>query len=799
MNARHGLSIRRCAHRADGGTVRESCGPTRRLWAAARALACASLALLMAAASGAWATPQYRVIDLGTLGGTYSDVWGMNAAGHVVGSSYLYGNRSYHAYVWRDGTMIDLGTLGGEYSNALDINSSGQVAGWSHIATTDDRGYPLPHAFLWQNGVMIDLGTLGGSESQANAINEAGQVVGWSRDSAGNEHAFLWEKGVMRDLGTLGGKESWAVDINDAGQVAGTSLPSPNVTPNYHAFRWENGVITDLGALGAFWSVASGIDNAGHVVGNWWTRLSSESMQAFWSDGRQMRSLGPEGRGAFHPTAINARGQIVGYSEVKWWNPFDRTTRPFLYSDGVLVDLHDLLPTGSDWRLRYALDINDAGQIAGQGISAISGGDWHALLLTPILPDAPSVLGAQAASPSQIRLSWTDNSDEETGFEIERKSSGGAFTPIAQVAANTSQFEDGNLTPNTTFTYRIRAVEGDTVSPYSNEASAITPYAAPAPPADLTARAHSLTEVGLAWVDSDTGETHIEIERKSPEGDWTPLATVTAGETSFTDQILLPYGTYAYRVRARNSSGASDWSNESSVSAGAAAVLELSGSALDFGRVAVGAASTWNLTLTNRGMAPLQVHRIAIAGAQEFLSGPGGSASPIPPGASRRLTLSFRPSALGRRNAVLTIDYNGVGDSRPVTLAGEGTLPLGPDGKAARPVRVSLVIAAVDGVPARPGKITVSPGQEVTLKLEARYRSGVVLDVTALPETRFYASGARGRFVAATVWTPTSADAGRAIGLTGRYAGPAGRALVDQEVVHVRKAATRGATSGPTR
>ena len=58
--------------------------------------------------------------------------------------------------------MVDLGTLGGSYSVALAVNDSGQVVGSSSPRRR------RPHAFSWtQTGGMVDLGTLGGTYSYA--------------------------------------------------------------------------------------------------------------------------------------------------------------------------------------------------------------------------------------------------------------------------------------------------------------------------------------------------------------------------------------------------------------------------------------------------------------------------------------------------------------------------------------------------------------------------------------------------------------------------------------------------------
>lgn len=73
-------------------------------------------------------------------------------------------------------------------------------------------------------------------------------------------------------------------------------------------------------------------------------------------------------------------------------------------------------------------------------------------------PTPPSGLTATESS-GKAALAWTDNSSDETGFEIQRRRGGSPnFYTIASVAAGTTSYTDSGVSPGYTYTYQVRAV-----------------------------------------------------------------------------------------------------------------------------------------------------------------------------------------------------------------------------------------------------------------------------------------------------------------------------------------------------
>jgi predicted phage tail protein len=186
----------------------------------------------------------------------------------------------------------------------------------------------------------------------------------------------------------------------------------------------------------------------------------------------------------------------------------------------------------------------------------------------PSPPAPPSNLSATAASSSQINLTWTDNSGNETGFKIESCSGDGCniFAQIATVGANVTSYSNTGLSASTTYKYRVRAYNSAGDSAPSIEASAVTQAAPvlPTAPSDLIANPQSSNQINLTWTDNSDNETGFKIERCKGATctNFKQIATVGANVTTYSNTGLSRSTTYRYRVRAYNAAGNSaDYSN----------------------------------------------------------------------------------------------------------------------------------------------------------------------------------------------------------------------------------------------
>jgi len=199
-------------------------------------------------------------------------------------------------------------------------------------------------------------------------------------------------------------------------------------------------------------------------------------------------------------------------------------------------------------------------------------------------PNAPSGLTATAVSSTQINLSWTDNSTNETGFEIFRSTDGITFSSVTTVGAGVTTYNNTGLSASIQYYYYVTAFNpGDSSLP-SNTANTKT---FPAAPSGLTATAVSTTQINLAWTDNSSDETGFIIQQRSPSGSgsWTTIHTTGAGATSYSVTGLTASTNYGFQVAATRStapSGTSAYTAEASATTQAGSGIPTATFDIDF-------------------------------------------------------------------------------------------------------------------------------------------------------------------------------------------------------------------------
>jgi probable HAF family extracellular repeat protein len=181
---------------------------------------------------------------------------------------------------------------------------------------------------------VTDLGS-----GEANTINASGQVVG----QTGGGDAFLYSNQIVQSLGF-----GDALGINDSGQVVGISQAFPS-DPDYNAFLYSNG---SFQTIGGNQYEAFGINDGGQIVGD----IEHGSEAWIYSNG----PFQDIGTGSAY--AINNSGQVVGSAQLPGSGG---NFIPFLYSNGTIQNLSNLLPSNYNGQGGSASAINNSGQVVG--------------------------------------------------------------------------------------------------------------------------------------------------------------------------------------------------------------------------------------------------------------------------------------------------------------------------------------------------------------------------------------------------------------------------------------------------
>jgi predicted peptidase/chitodextrinase len=186
---------------------------------------------------------------------------------------------------------------------------------------------------------------------------------------------------------------------------------------------------------------------------------------------------------------------------------------------------------------------------------------------TPVTLTAPASPSGVSPAPGVVQLFWTDNTPNETGFEVFRSPTGNpnSYNFYKLLPEGAISFTDTGLTPGATFHYRIRAVNNTAVSAYTNNISVTTQGDSqpPTPPQNLISTNRTLSTATLSWAAStdNVGVASYNIYYGS-----TTVQT-NSTNTTFTVTGLAGNSNYLFTVRAVDAAGnLSPQSNQLAVS-----------------------------------------------------------------------------------------------------------------------------------------------------------------------------------------------------------------------------------------
>jgi probable HAF family extracellular repeat protein len=366
------------------------------------AAACCVPAALVTAADSPPTATRYQVTILSNAGASGNSI---DDLGLVTGF-YTLASGAQHASAWFFGQQRDLGTLGSGAGLSSIVqwpvkNVLGLVSGISLTDKLDPNqeiwscGYFINNpssnqclGFVWDpiDRKMRPLPTLGGTNGFATGTNDLGLTVGWAENTVHDSSCVspqvlqfkpvVWGPGrdEIHALPLPDGETSGAATaINDRGQIVGIAgicgfaVGGPTAL---HAVLWDNGVMTVLQNPNnaPYWNTPMMVNGRGDVVG--FAGVPGDAAGNFTPPFMWTR----DGGWAFIPmlsgdiagaaTSINERRQIVGYSNDAANPP---NFHPWIYQNGVLTNLNDLIEPGSGLTgpLKLAFDINDEGVITG--------------------------------------------------------------------------------------------------------------------------------------------------------------------------------------------------------------------------------------------------------------------------------------------------------------------------------------------------------------------------------------------------------------------------------------------------
>jgi predicted peptidase/lysophospholipase L1-like esterase/chitodextrinase len=189
------------------------------------------------------------------------------------------------------------------------------------------------------------------------------------------------------------------------------------------------------------------------------------------------------------------------------------------------------------------------------GCPSLESNSIYVTLTTPTTLIAPANPTAVATGAGTVQLFWTDNTPDETGFEIFRATNPvGPYSFFKLVAQGSVSYVDSGISPNTNYYYKLRAVNNTAVSPYTANIFVTTSpdTQPPSAPQNLVVGTRTLTSVALSWTAStdDTGVASYSIYNNG-----TTLIASNIAATNFNVTGLTGNSNYLFTVKAIDLAG----------------------------------------------------------------------------------------------------------------------------------------------------------------------------------------------------------------------------------------------------
>jgi titin len=180
-------------------------------------------------------------------------------------------------------------------------------------------------------------------------------------------------------------------------------------------------------------------------------------------------------------------------------------------------------------------------------------------------PADPTALIATTVDSESIKVSWTDNADNETGQTLWRSQlPATGYIVVASLGPDVETFTDTGLDSNIQYYYRIEAFNDFGLSGFDQANGWTGDFA----PTGLVALLTNPDEIRLDWTLNSSTETAVLIERSTDGVAFAPLTSLAPGAITHVDDTVEEVTTYYYRVYVDNVNGPSSFSNVASESTG---------------------------------------------------------------------------------------------------------------------------------------------------------------------------------------------------------------------------------------